>query len=378
MVSIFGATSNGGSKQHQLYPALNLVDSNSSLSLYDPEGNLVDVFAYGSSAGADGKKSYQRKDPMVRGYVVAEGTPMAAASGASLNNEAIAAATKAWQEDGNTTMTRISQLFTISTGFAEKNLATSAMGNQTGTVYSNQLAELKVPEGVKTTNTTGESNSDPLPTNLDLRLVDVFTATPRNLEPESSSDADSYVDNGSGTSGRDAYQAFRQRMERLRNAGSSLNGGTANADEKSTNGVVYSYGKLNLNTCNKYALLGLDLSSAGAKGDAASIIEQFEGHRLTSVQQGKPAFTNISDFIGEFASGFTRNNLNALDAITNQVTVGSSAFEIISTNRLSPEEQTALETKGSSNGPRPATATARWVISLDQEPYSVISYTSVP
>lgn len=108
------------------------------------------------------------------------------------------------------------------------------------------------------------------------------------------------------------------------------------------------------------------------------MMEQFEGYRLRKTQMGLAPFQNVSDFVLHFASGLSRSSLDELDSITDQVAVGSSAFNIIATNRLSPKEQAALESKDNTYGPRPATATANWVISMDQQPYSVVSFTLVP
>lgn len=377
VVSIFGATANGSSKQFMVYPTLDLTDRNGSVSLYDAEGNLVDVFAYGTSGSVDGKKSFQRKDPMVRGYDVAEATPMAAAAGVSINAD-VNALTEAWEE-GNTTMTRVSQLFAISTGFAESNGGVAGLGSPTGAVYPGQLAQMSVPNANSgaQANAANSGDTDPLPTNLDLRLVDVFTATRRHTETTDTLAA--YEEENNSNSGRSAYEAFRRKMERLRERNARANAGNATADAETTSPVVYSYGKLNVNTCNKAALLGLSLNTQSSKmANFASFIEEFEGHRLTSTQQGKAAFLNVSDFITMFVENLSRSNRELLDDITDQIAVGSSSFEVIATNRLSPKEQAALDAKDNTSGPRPATASARWIISLDQQPYSVVSFTSIP
>lgn len=382
VVSLFGATANGSNKQVMPYPGLNLVDRNSQVSLYNSDGELVDVFNYGSTGSVDSKMSFQRQDPTVRGARVAEATPMAPAIGASTNVEAMSAATNAW-DDGNTSITKISQLFTISTGFAEAGAAgTELTGMSAGTVHPAQLPELKAPEKVTASaqknNQAANTQDDAFPDNLDLRLVDLFTATPRDL-PEVTSDTES-DSNDNSSNGRDAYQAFQAKMERLRQHAQSRNSRTRGfaQDEPTTDPTVYSYGKLNLNTCPKVALLGLNIDGVVA-GGVASLVEQFEGYRLTQGQQGKAPFANVSDFISQFVPNISRSNIEVLDTITNQVTVGSSAFEITATNRLSAKDQAALEnTRKGANGPRPATATAQWMISTDQKPYSIVSFSMTP
>ncbi len=371
VVSIFGATADGSVRQVMLQPGLNVADRNGSVSLHDPNGQLVDTFTYGATGQVDGRQSYQRTDPLVRGASYAEATPFHAAPMGAANAQIMAAATKAW-EDGNTTLTEISQLFGISTGFVERSTA-DAM-NSTGRVHAGQLAELKVPEGATDEGNSNISNpTDPLPDNLDLRLIDIFTATPLPVAqalPED--DEDESLRNR-----QDVYKSFREQLDRMRERADD---GDGEDDAVTTVPTVFSYGKLNLNTCSKYALLGLKLDSLGGANDRGltGIIEQFEGHRLRQVQQGKAPFLNVSDFVQQFLPNLGRTNLELLDAVTDQVAVGSSSFEIVATNRLSPEEQKILEDEKNATGPRPATATARWVISTDQEPYSIISFTVAP
>ena len=371
VVSLFGATANGTTKQFMIFPALDLPDRNSKVSLYDANGNLADSFSYGSTGQVDGKSSFQRRDSLVRGYSTLDATPMAPAAGGAINAEAMAATTKAWEQDGNTTMTKLSQLFAISTGFAE-NRPAGTLGSNAGTVHGGQVAELHVPE--QTGNGSTAEGSDGIPDNLDLRLIDVFTATPRNVANSSAYAEDS---DGNETDGRSAYDAFRRKMERLKERGRQVNG-QSQADASVTTGPVYSYGKLNVNTCGKYALLGLDLDSALAGGNVTGVIEQFEGHRLTQAQRGSSPFTNVSDFVKQFIPNLSRSNLEVLDKVTDEVTVGSSAFEITATNRLSDKEQKALDGKSNASGPRPATATASWVISTDTKPYSIVHFALTP
>ncbi len=383
LVSLFGTTADGSANQVMTQPTLDLTDRNSRVSLYNPDGELADVFAYTTTGQVDGKVSFQRPDPMVRGDITAQATAFAPASSGAGNSEARAAATKAW-ENGNTTMTKVSQLFALSTGFVEKNPEAAISGGEK--VHASQMAELQMPENFDASSKTA---ADPFPDNLDLRLIDVFTATRFHEDTALTDNSTSTTRNdqrgGRASSGKSASQAFRDKMERLRerNQNNSANSrNNSKEDEKSTVPTVYSYGKLNLNTCAKYALVGLNLNGAAqagtAQGATAAMIEQFEGYRLRQAQQGSAPFVNVSEFITGFVPGMNRNNLAQLDSIVDQVTVGSSAFELVSTNRLTQKEQDALESNDSTSGPRPATATARWIISTDQEPYSVVGFTLVP
>lgn len=352
LASIFGAIPDGSSKQVITDNSLDLPDRNSQVTLYNPQGRIVDYFAYGAGNSVDSKQSFQRPDPLVRGWKIADATPLLI-SGSALGNSQ---ARTAWQ-DGNTTFTKISQLFSLSTGYAD-----SGEGSQK--VYPSQTAALTLPEEMP-------KDTDPYPTNLDLRLVDIFTlAAPSTLAVAESNDTDP-----AEMDGAERIRRFREQLDRLRN------GGRADSDEteETTSALVHSYGKLNLNTCSKYALLGLDPGSGSeATGGMSGLIEKFEARRITKMRQGDVPFLNVSDFISHFTPGLSESNLADLDNITGQVTVGSSAFEITSSNRLSPDEQKALESGKSTDGPRPATATAKWVISTDQEPYSIISYSMVP
>jgi len=359
LVSLFGATSNGGTKQVQMEASLNLADRNSRVTLHDQSGRLVDFFAYGSTGQVDGKTSFQRTDPMVRGASKAEATPFGAAVASGANAEMISAATKAW-EDGNSTMTKISQLFTISTGFAEKS-AGGADG--IGGVHGGQLAELTFPEQSSPNGTA----SDPYPDNLDLRLIDLFTISALDIPV-----VDEEEDESNAKNGGDAYRAFREKMKRLNERRQD------GEKEETTVTTAFSYGKININTCSKYALLGLDLQAVNGADGAAGLIEKFEGYRLGRGRQDSAPFLNVSDFVTKMGTNISRGNLTALDEITDQISVGSSAFEIVSTNRLSAEQQAALEGNDNASGSRPATATARWVISLDQQPYSIVDFSLIP
>jgi len=361
LVSLFGATSNGSTKQVQMEASLNLTDRNSKVTLHDQSGRLVDFFAYGSTGQVDGKTSFQRNDPMVRGASKAEATPFGAAVASGANAEVISAATKAW-EDGNSTMTKISQLFTISTGFAEKNAGGD--GNTVGSVHGGQLAELTFPEQ---TNANGAA-SDPYSDNLDLRLIDLFTVSSLDI-PIVDEEEDESADSNNGG---DAYRAFREKMKRLNERRRD------GEKEETTVTTAFSYGKVNVNTCSKYALLGLDLQAVNGADGSAGLIEKFEGYRLGKGRQDSAPFLNVSDFVTKMGTNISRSNLTALDKITDQISVGSSAFEIVSTNRLSAEQQAALEGNDNASGSRPATATARWVISLDQQPYSIVDFSLIP
>lgn len=356
LVSIFGVTADGTMKQVMTVPSLKLPDRSSRVSLHNAQGKLVDLFSYDSSNTVDSKKSFQRTDPLVRGWKLAEATPLAPASG---GNALAAVQTRNLWNDGNTTMTRLSQLFEMSTGFAEA-------GIEGKTIHANQTAELTVPE-------ERAKNSDPFPNNMDLRLVDIFTAS---LPDPGTTPTETAQNAKKKNRQRDAaaeMQEFRNRMNRLR-GGESL----ADLDKSTTStttSAVFSYGKLNVNTCPKFALLGLTTTQDAT---LANQMDALEAYRVTRLRQNQVPFLNVSDFLVRFGPKFSPANLKELDRITDQISVGSSAFEVVGTNRLSPAEQQALENSKNGTGPRPATATAKWLISMDQEPYSIVSFSLVP
>src|SRR5690606_10871457 len=106
------------------------------------------------------------------------------ASGASWSSSVSSTITNAWN-DGNTTMTKISQLFAISTGFAEHQAIDAPVATSGGTVHPAQLPEMRLSEQTNGQAANG-NGTDPFPNNLDLRLVDVFTATPSFIAPDDS------------------------------------------------------------------------------------------------------------------------------------------------------------------------------------------------
>lgn len=355
LVSIFGVTADGTMKQVMTVPSLNLPDRDSRVSLHNGQGKLVDIFSYDSSNNVDSKKSFQRTDPLVRGWKLADATPLAPSSS---GNALAAAQTRSVWNDGNTTMTRLSQLFEMSTGFAEAGL-------EGKTVHANQTAELTVPQ-------ERTPNSDPFPNNMDLRLVDIFTASLPDPATTPTETAKDKKKNRQRDAAAEMHE-FRNRLNRLR-SGESL----ADLDKTTTStttSVVFSYGKLNVNTCPKFALLGL---TTGQDNTLANQMDALEAYRMTKLRQNQVPFLNVSDFLVRFGPKFSVSNLKEIDTITDQISVGSSAYEVVGTNRLSPAEQEALENSKNGTGPRPATATAKWVISMDQEPYSIVSFTLVP
>ena len=237
-------------------------------------------------------------------------------------------------------------------------------GGGVGKVHAGQLAELSVPAETSSAN----SSTDPYPDNLDLRLIDLFTASSLDIPK-----ADEEEDDRMANNGADAYRAFQEKMKKLNERRQKT------TDEKETTvTTAFSYGKINVNTCSKYALLGLDLQSVNGADSSAGLIEKFEGYRLSQGRQSVAPFVNVSDFVAKMGTNISHSNLTVLDKITDQVSVGSSAFEIVATNRLSAEQQAALDGNDNASGSRPATATARWVISMDQKPYSIVDFSLVP
>ncbi len=356
LVSIFGATPDGNLRKAMTVETLDLTDRNGRVELYNNRNELVDVFSYGANNEVDGKQSFQREDPLVRGYKVAEATPFEYKSG-SLTSMA----TRSVWDDGNTTMTKLSQLFELSTGFATQ-------GEFGRMVHANQTAALTVPEELP-------EGTDPYPNNMDLRLIDIFTVSPPDTYT-TPTELLATEDQNVRRSGNDRMRDFRERMALIRE-GATYNEVNGESVE-TTVALAHSYGKINVNTCVKQALLALRTGSDEQPANLAGIMEKFEAHRLHRLREQKAPFRNVSEFLVRFGPQFNRSNLNELDRLTDQVSVGSSAFEVVAQNRLSAAEQKALEGGSNIDGQRPATATAKWIISMDQEPYSILDYTLTP
>jgi hypothetical protein len=300
----------------------------------------------------------------------AEATPFQQA--ASLGTTKLNEIRTAWK-DGNQPLKSAADLFKISTAY---------VGNTTGTASNNGLPNASNAHAWQLPMLTLSPASGST-TNLDLRLVDAFT----NWTPD-----------GDATTTETVAPATNQRERRSRaqvqNAGATQTNGnrqtadagsrksskkTANQDEVSS--TPYAFGKLNLNTCQKSALLGVEAKFSGSKSSTADMVEKFEAYRLKKVQEKKAPFTNVSEFIGEFFPALTTNDLPALGDLLDQVTVGSSSFEVVAQNRLSPQDAAATKQTGKLADRltrRPAVAKARWVVSMDKKPYSLVQYTTVP
>jgi hypothetical protein len=234
---------------------------------------------------------------------------------------------------------------------------------------------------------------------MDIRLLDVFTATPY-IEPVlTTADAQRQT-----KSALNAMLDKNQRIASMRrnltqnqrrtNTGRRSNGTNSygqsqygTLDTQTTTPTVFSYGKLNINTCIKSALLGISGtgSMTGMNSTAATpvafsndTIEKFEAYRLQQIGQNKVPFTNLSDFFVKFMPNLSRSNMGQVETLSRLLTVGSSSFEISSQNRLSEKDQAALNDKSGRSGRRPAVATANWVVATDKQPYQVVSFTMVP
>ena len=140
-------------------------------------------------------------------------------------------------------------------------------------------------------------------------------------------------------------------------------------DDETT--TIHKFGRLNLNTCPKVAMFSIDASVNGVSLINEELLSRFDQYRATRIAQGEVPFRNTSDFLVRFFPKPTAGEVPALAKLLDQITVSSTSFEITSENRLS--ESSKDDTKR-----RQASARMKWVISLDQEPYSLVSFESQP
>jgi hypothetical protein len=368
-LSIFGARKDDMLHKLQAESGMVLPDRDSYVALYNGAGQLIDAFAYGSPGQLDSRMSFQREDPRLRSARTADANPFEQA--ASGGTSQMQATRLAWAR-GNQPLKSAADLFNISTAYVSTTTGSAMSAAQSGSTAAAasghpwQLPALTA------------SNDAPSATNLDLRLVDVFTNWEREAAPTTAT-----LENGKSKNGRQmarmAGASFARAGARTAAAQGVQNNNSAPAI--TSNSLAYSYGKLNLNTCAKVALLGLDVKINGAAWPAADTLEKFETYRLRKLQEKKAPFTNVSDFLAEFFPHLTASDLPAIADLLDQVTVGSSAFEVVAQNRLAPED--SAPAKAGSKTPerltrKPAIAKARWVLSTDQQPYSLIQFTTVP
>ncbi|MEI7633243.1 MAG: hypothetical protein WCK47_03075 [bacterium] len=343
-LSIFGARKDDGKRKLIETAALNLPDKNSFVALLDAEGHLIDVFSYTSAAAPNSKISYQRDDPRVRSFSVAQATPFekppkGICTAPPLMENAVR---QAWK-NGNAPLASPADLFKVSTAYAGLRQSDGA------TVYDTH--PWQAPEYA----TTPENKT----TNLDARILDAFTAVSRSDARETT------------------LPASAQRASQRRTMDTKTDT-TQSKDQATSSGVLYAYGRLNLNTCPKFALLSLDTGDANL-ALTQDFIDKFEAYRLAKLASGRPPFRNISEFFTKFFPNPDEKQMKVIEKLLNQVTVSSSSFEIIAENRL-PKEDSASKSKNTKTAGResPPRARLKWTVALDREPFSLIGYNIEP
>jgi hypothetical protein len=342
LVSIFGQRADGVRKKIVESRQVQLPDKNSFVVLADAAGRPVDVFSYTETAGRDTRSSYQRNDPRVRSFAVGESTPFERApAGIYTGTPEDEATLRSSVSGANAPLQSSVDLLRISTAYVGLSGAENAPALRP---HPWQISLLEKPQQA------GEQTV----TNLDLRLVDMFLVP--QVWPETAALAD--------------YTTATLADQR-----------TADDDLKTTiterDGTYYSYGKLNLNTCAKEALYSLDLAVDGRDFMSDDVIERFAAFRDTRLAARQTPFRNPSDLLIALFPPGSEVNPAVLGKLLDQTTVGSSAFEVVTSNRNLPGEANGKSGSGQSNR-SPAKASMQWAVALDRQPCSLLGVRSLP
>jgi hypothetical protein len=354
-LAIFGRRADGGSQRVIEAESLQLPDKNSCVSLLDAKGQLVDAFPYSSGAATDGRQSYQRVDPLVRWFTVAEATPFelySSQSSSSQNSQAtvheeIRRVEKLWRRAAGGQAIGLGDLFAVPTSYVaqrstgstiyfdpyfpqtpELGLSSTALADAaraasgaTGAAANGSSTTPNATYRVSRT-ATGTARSGAA-TNLDARLVDIFV-TP-------------------ATAGRGA--AYPQSP------------------------LLHSYGKVNINTCAAEALWGLDASANDRDLISPQLVNAFGSYQQAQYQAGRPPFTSLSQFVDLVAKSTPELSLNdteALSKLLDQVCVGSMSFDVWA---QSPVGKAAAGRTSSLPSVK-----AHWILGLDFRPCSIIHF----
>lgn len=314
-LAIFGRRADESQSRIIQNAALDLPDKNSFVSLIDARGNLVDIFSYTAVARENSRESYQRPDPSVRAFLVAEATPfeMYAPEQTKQAREELERVNKLRREVRRGQKVGLGHLLLIPTSY----VGLKNTGNATR--MEPHLAQTPLCKFAS----SGEVGKKRLttPTNLDLRLVDIF-ASPSCVR------------------------------------------GCGGFPDSS---VLRSYGKVNVNTCAPEILWGLDGNAGGVDLISETFVQQFTSFRTSRYQVGQPPFASLSDF----AELVLQNRpldpavATALSKLLDQVCVGSLSFEV---GASSPPAKSAAKS------PQGPVTKARWILGLDFRPCSIIHF----
>ncbi len=345
LVSIFGQRADGVRKKIVESAQVQLPDKNSFIVLADSAGRPVDVFSYTDTAGRDTRSSYQRNDPRVRSFAVGQATPFERApAGIYTGTPDGEAALRSSVSGANVPLQSSVDLLRISTAYVGLSGVENAIALQP---HPWQISLLEKPQ---------EKGEQTL-TNLDLRLVDMFLVP--QVWPETAAVGDADV-----------------------KSTATLADGRGSDDDLQTtvaerDGTYYSYGKLNLNTCAKEALYSLDLESGGVDFMSDELVVRFAAFRDTKLAARQTPFRNPSDLLIALFPPGSEVNPAVLGKLLDQTTVGSSAFEVVTSNRNLPGETNGKSGSAQSNR-SPAKASMQWAVALDRQPCSLLGVRSLP
>jgi hypothetical protein len=119
------------------------------------------------------------------------------------------------------------------------------------------------------------------------------------------------------------------------------------------------------------ALYSIDAVVDGHDYLPADAIDRFEAFRGGQLGAKKAPFANVSDLLVAMFPTPDQAQLTAAAKILDQVTVSSSAFDVVAENRVT-------ETARSDPKRRPTISRINWMLALDREPFSLLSWTVQP
>ncbi|GIX45587.1 MAG: lamin tail domain-containing protein [Candidatus Hydrogenedentota bacterium] len=337
-LAIFGARRDEAQRQLIEVPSLNLPDKNSFVSLLDDRGNLIDVFSYTDTAQENSEQSYQRSDPTVRAFLVAKATPFELPEGGTSKTlrttaliETVRKELRADRSEGKG-LAWLLYIPTSYVGFERSD------GRNRFKAALWQMPDRRV---------AGQRGQQGAATNLDARVLDVFTVEELRPRPAASND------------------------NQLVGLDEARKVSSVKQSPSASETTAYAYGRLNLNTCSKQALYALDAEANGINLLPPEVIHQIEQYRIQRYSAGEPPFRNLSEFVAAFFANVEPDALPALDKLLSQVTVSSAAFEIVAETR-----PPALEATKDSRAP--AVVLAKWTVALDFAPWALLDFRVKP
>lgn len=346
-LSIFGARKDDVARKVINDQGFDLPDKNSYVMLLDGTGSLIDVFSYTGTAAGNSKTSYQRNDPRVRAFGTGEATPFAHAGQGLYTGkpEDEKAMVESWKS-GNGPLASPIDLLKISTSYA-------------GLKSSGEKAILEPHAWQKPLITLKEQEDA---SNLDITLLDMFYVPQIFAKPEEKNELAMAAGGSHETEEGERIEYGRTNVP------------VETAEDATSTGLPYSYGKLNLNTCSKPALFAIDARHNEKDLITDELAEKIISYRDKQLAANQTPFLNTSDLVRIFFPDATEDEYPSIGQLLNQVTVSSSSFEIAAENHV-PEKKGQDKQTGTR---RPAASKMKWVVALDHKPYSLINFTSQP